>query len=165
MPTEALSRQWKKSALIVGIMVSIALLHIVTGPHYQGPFPDFVNGYLIDILLPMGLYLLLTPQDAKVPFMRPWIVKAVPVFLIGVVVETLQYLDVPIFGRTFDPFDYGAYALGVCLGWSWTGSCFPGYFPSGKWMKFPLSIDSRAFYRYCQTQYMSERCVLEQQPF
>ena len=113
---ESEQRQWKKGIVIICIMVSIALLHIVTGPHYQGLFRDFVNGYLIDILLPAGLYLLLTPQDEKIPFMRPWIVKAVPVFLIGVVVETLQYFDVPIFGRTFDPYDYGAYALGVCLG-------------------------------------------------
>lgn len=138
VPTEALSRQWKKSALIVSIMVSIALLHIVTGPHYQGPFRDFVNGYLIDILLPMGLYLLLTPQDAKVPFMRPWIVKAVPVFLIGVVVETLQYLDVPIFGRTFDPFDYGAYALGVCLGVVLDRLLFPRVFSFWKVDEIPL---------------------------
>lgn len=34
-------------------------LHFVTGENYQGPFPIFVNGYMIDILLPMVLVLLM----------------------------------------------------------------------------------------------------------
>lgn len=106
----------KKSVLIVCIMVPIALLHFVTGPQYTGPFPEFVNGYLIDILLPMGLYLLLCPQDDKIPFISPWYMKAIPVFVIGATVETLQFFGVPLLGRTFDPLDYSMVALGVGLG-------------------------------------------------
>lgn len=101
--------------LIVAIVVPIALLHLITGPHYAGPFRDFVNGYLIDILLPMGCYLLLTPRDHQVPLLAPWFAKAIPVFLLAVGVETLQYFGVPLFGRTFDPLDYLAYAVGVLL--------------------------------------------------
>jgi hypothetical protein len=44
--------------IIVVISVIVALLHFVTGLDYAGPFKTFVNGYLIDILLPMNVYLL-----------------------------------------------------------------------------------------------------------
>ncbi len=109
------SRQRRKAMVIVAIMVPIALLHFVTGPQYAGPFRDFVNGYLIDIVLPMGVYFLLTPQDEKITVLAPWYAKAIPVFLLGVVVETLQYYGIPLFGRTFDPLDYLAYGAGVVL--------------------------------------------------
>ncbi len=124
--------QFKKSVLIVCIMVCIALLHVVTGPQYDGPFPEFVNGYMIDLLLPMGLYLLLCSQDGKTHFLGPWYVKAIPVFAIGATVETLQYFGHPVFGRTFDPLDYGMYALGVVLGAVLDKLVFPRLFPFWK---------------------------------
>jgi hypothetical protein len=113
--TEAVRRQSRKSIVTICIMVPIALLHLVTGRSYDGPYPELVNGYLIDILLPFGLFFLLSPQDAVVPVLRRWWVKALPVLAIGYTVETAQYLGVPIFGRTFDPLDYLAYTLGVTL--------------------------------------------------
>jgi hypothetical protein len=112
---EAVRRQGKKSRVTIAIMVPIAMLHFVTGKSYTGPFPDFVNGYLIDILLPFGLYFLLSPQDAVVPVLRRWWVKALPVLAIGYAVETAQLFGVPILGRTFDPLDYLAYTAGVSL--------------------------------------------------
>jgi len=126
------NRRYRKSIVIVCFMVSIALLHVVTGSHYAGPFPEFVNGYMIDILLPAGLYLLLCPQDEKVRFLRPWYVKAIPVFLIGALVETLQYLGYPVFGRTFDPLDYLMVALGAGLGALLDKVLFPWLFPFWK---------------------------------
>ena len=115
VPVSTTERHGRESVVIVCIMVSIALLHVVTGPRYTGPFGDFVNGYLIDILLPMGLYFLLCPPEEKIRFLRPWYVKAVPVFLLGAFVETMQYVGVPLLGRTFDPLDYFMYAAGVML--------------------------------------------------
>jgi hypothetical protein len=112
---EAVRRQGKKARVTIAIMVPIAMLHFVTGKSYTGPFPDFVNGYLIDILLPFGLYFLLSPQDAVVPVLRRWWVKALPVLAIGYAVETAQLFGVPILGRTFDPLDYLAYTAGVSL--------------------------------------------------
>ena len=48
-----------RKLLITIIALSVGALHFVTGEGYQGPFPVFVNGYLIDILLPMVLFLLM----------------------------------------------------------------------------------------------------------
>jgi hypothetical protein len=97
--------------LVVAIAVGVGLLHFVTGPRYRGPFPAFVNGYLIDILLPFALYLLLAIVHR--PFALPRIARASIVLGVGVTVETLQFLGVPIFGRTFDPLDFLMYILGI----------------------------------------------------
>ncbi len=45
--------------IIVLISLFVGLLHFLIGPDYQGVFKNFIRGYLIDILLPMNLYLLL----------------------------------------------------------------------------------------------------------
>lgn len=44
-------RKW----ITVVISLMVGALQFVTGEDYQGPFPLFVNGYMIDILLPMTL--------------------------------------------------------------------------------------------------------------
>ncbi|MFH1963970.1 MAG: hypothetical protein ABIJ42_00345 [Acidobacteriota bacterium] len=112
---ESIKRQSRKALITTSIAIPVALLHFVTGPSYRGPFPDFVNGYLIDILLPFALYFLLCPQDSRIVWLRHWYVKAVPVFLIGFIIETAQYSGIMVFGSTFDPLDYAAYALGILL--------------------------------------------------
>ena len=112
---DAAKRSRKKSLVAVSVMIPVALLHFVTGSAYKGPYPEFVNGYLIDILLPFALYFLLCPQDAIFPFLRPWFVKGLPVFAIGFSVEVAQFYGVPIFGRTFDPLDFVMYGIGVML--------------------------------------------------
>lgn len=101
----------KRKAIVVVIMLSVALLHFVAGSNYTGPFPAFVNGYLIDILLPFALVLLLGVSN--IAAVEPPLIRGVFVFAIGVAVETLQYFGVPLFGRTFDPLDLLAYAVGV----------------------------------------------------
>jgi hypothetical protein len=126
--SEAVKRQSKKSIVTVCIMVPIALLHFVTGKSYTGPYPEFVNGYLIDILLPFGLYFLLSPQDAVKPVLRRWWVKALPVLAIAYAVETAQLFGAPILGRTFDPLDYLAYTLGVILAVTADKMVFPRLF-------------------------------------
>lgn len=95
----------------MAICLAVGGLHFVTGPQYKGPFPAFVNGCLIDILLPFAMYLLLGIPNLK--FFRREAVRFVLVFCVGAVTETLQYLGVPIFGRTFDPLDYVMFAAGI----------------------------------------------------
>lgn len=103
-----------KKLVITLIALAIGLLHFVTGENYRGPFPAFVNGYLIDILLPMALYLLMGLFEVR--WIRSPIFRAVAVFLFGCAVETSQHLGRPFFGSTFDPLDILAYAGGVGLG-------------------------------------------------
>ena len=101
----------KKKGIIVIIAVVVGLLHFVTGPQYAGPFPVFVNSYLIDILLPFTLYMLLTLIGTAL--FADWAVKALIVFSLGLIVELSQYVDIPLLGSVFDPWDILMYAIGV----------------------------------------------------
>jgi hypothetical protein len=103
-----------KKILTTIIALIVGLLHFVTGENYRGPFPVFVNGYLIDILLPMVMYLLLGLIEVK--WIQSPIFRAAAVFLFGCVVETSQYLGHPLFGSTFDPLDILSYLIGVAFG-------------------------------------------------
>jgi hypothetical protein len=97
--------------IVVVICLVVGGLHFVTGPGYRGPFPTFVNGYLIDLLLPFAMCLLLGIQELKV--LRGKTVRFALIFGVGFLTESLQYFGVPIFGRTFDPLDYLMFATGV----------------------------------------------------
>jgi hypothetical protein len=103
-----------KKLIITSIALTVVALHFVAGEQYQGPFPIFVNGYLIDILLPMTLFLLMSLFQNKI--IRLPIFRACAVFGFGCFVEASQYFGYPIFGSTFDPLDILAYAGGVALG-------------------------------------------------
>jgi hypothetical protein len=123
---KATDRTSGKKILVVGINLSVALLHFVTGSNYTGPYPEFVNGYLIDILLPFALFFLLCLTELSV--LRSWIVKCVLVFGIGASVEVAQYFGVPLLGRTFDPVDFLMYGLGVLLAALLDTTVFPRVF-------------------------------------
>jgi hypothetical protein len=112
---QATRRATYKKIVVITIMIPIALLHFVTGSKYTGPYPEFVNGYLLDILIPFGFYFLLCL--AELALFRPWIVKSILVFGIGAFVEIAQFFKVPIFGRTFDPVDFVMYGIGVITLW------------------------------------------------
>lgn len=120
-----------RKLLVTLISLLVAGLHFVTGKNYRGPFPVFVNGYLIDILLPMVLYWLIGLLEVK--WIRSPIFRAIAVFLFGCVVETSQYLGRPFFGSSFDPLDILAYAGGVLLGVFLDLSLFPRTIP--RWNK------------------------------
>jgi len=102
--------------LVVGIAVLVALLHFPIGPSYAGPWKPFVTGYLIDILLPFTMFLLLGIVQLEV--IRRWWVRALVVFAVASTSEILQYFGVPLFGRTFDPLDFAAFASGILAGYA-----------------------------------------------
>ena len=116
-----------KKLLITLIALAVGLLHFVTGENYRGPFSVFMNGYLIDILLPMVLYFLLNLPEIK--WIQLPIFRAATVFLFGCTVEISQYLEYPLFGSTFDPLDILAYAGGVLLGVFLDLVLFPRFVP------------------------------------
>ena len=102
-----------RNVIVVLIALAVGLLHFVTGPEYRGPLPLFVNGYLIDILLPFAMFLVLGIADQSI--LRSWVARGAAVFAVGAVTETLQYFGVPIFGRTFDWLDYLMFGMGIGL--------------------------------------------------
>lgn len=108
----------KKSIyLIVAISLFVGLLHLLIGPDYQGIFKHFVRGYLIDILLPMNLYLLLQITLRKHMLVdKARIVGVLFTFAFGTFVEILQSYEIAFFGSTFDPWDILMYGIGVGLG-------------------------------------------------
>ena len=107
----------KSLILIVGVSLLIGGLHFVLGPGYQGGFRPFVTGYLMDLLLPMDVYLL-----SQVALRKHYAIAksrwlgALGTFAMGLAVELLQYQGVPLFGNTADPLDLLMYALGTGLG-------------------------------------------------
>jgi hypothetical protein len=102
---------------IVAISLFVGLLHFLIGPNYQGILKGFIRGYLIDILLPLNLYLLLQLSLRKrLAVKNARIIAALFVFTFGVFVEVLQFYQVAIFGTTYDPRDIVMYGVGVGSG-------------------------------------------------
>ena len=107
----------KSTYIIVSISLFVGLLHFVIGPDYQGIFRQFIRGYLIDILLPMNLYLLLQVSLRKhMSVKHARMAGAISTIVVGTTVETLQFYEIEFLGKTFDPWDFLMYALGVGLG-------------------------------------------------
>ena len=107
----------KSTYIIVSISLFVGLLHFVIGPDYQGIFKEFVRGYLIDLLLPMNLYLLLQIAFRKhISVKKARIISALFVFAFGTTVEVLQFFDIDFFGSTYDLVDLLMYGLGIGLG-------------------------------------------------
>ena len=121
-----------KRLVIISLALVVGALHFVTGEKYQGPFPFFVNGYLIDILLPMELFLLISFVESRIT--RSVFFRACAVFGFGCFVEAQQYFGYAFLGSTFDPLDIPAYAGGVLLGVFLDLSVFPRLIPRWKEM-------------------------------
>ena len=103
----------RTKVVITSIMILIALTHFFTGSNYKGPYPEFVNGYLLDILVPFGFYFLLCL--IKFSLLKSWIVRSILVFGVASFTEMAQFFGAPIFGRTFDPVDFVMFGIGVIL--------------------------------------------------
>ena len=104
---------------IVAISLFVGLLHFVTGTGYKGPFDGFVHNYLIDLLLPMNLYLLLQVGGRDYFSKKTTrIAAAIFTFGLGTLVEILQYYKIDFLGSTYDYWDlvgqHGLGAGGVC---------------------------------------------------
>jgi hypothetical protein len=103
--------------IIVSISLFVALIHLAVGPDYQGIFRHFIRGYLIDILLPMNMYLLLQISLRKnIAVIKARIIGAIFIFSFGTMVEILQLYKIEFLGRTYDPWDILMYGIGVGAG-------------------------------------------------
>jgi hypothetical protein len=111
-----------KRIIITSIALIVGGLHFVTGENYRGSFPAFVNGYLIDILLPMTMVLLMGLFQTA--WLRSNIFRVCAVFGFGCFVEASQYFGCPVLGSIFDPLDILAYAIGAFLGLVVDVGCF-----------------------------------------
>ncbi len=104
----------KRRAVIIGIMILIAAAHILgPGRYAQGALYNFYYSYFSDLVMPFGFYFLLCLDEQWVSLLRRWQVKLAIMFLLPSLAETCQYFGIPVLGSTFDPLDYGMYAIGV----------------------------------------------------
>jgi hypothetical protein len=102
---------------IVATSLFVAVLHFLIGPDYQGFLKHFIRGYLIDILLPLNLYLLLQISlRKKLAVHKARIIGAAVTFCFGTIVEILQLNGIPFLGKTYDPLDIVMYGIGVGSG-------------------------------------------------
>lgn len=110
-------RNKKSTYIIVSISILVGFLHFVFGPGYKGIFMYFIHSYLIDIILPLSLYLLLQiPLRRNMAVNRSRVAGAIIPFAIGTIVEILQLYEFDFLGRTYDPWDILMYGIGIGLG-------------------------------------------------
>jgi hypothetical protein len=107
----------KSTYFVVGISLVVALIHFIIGPDYNGICKHFVRGYLIDLILPMNLYLLLQISlREKISITKSRVIGAMSAFLFGLIVEILQLLKIKFLGSTYDPLDIVMYGISIILG-------------------------------------------------
>jgi len=105
-----------KILIIILIQVAIALVHIFRlGQLFQGQAYNLYYSYFSDIVLPFGMYFLLTLNDATMPVFRKWYVKAGLIFTFATSAEICQLFGIEVLGATFDPFDILMYGIGVSV--------------------------------------------------
>ena len=103
--------------IIVSFSIFIGILHFIIGPDSQGIFKHFIRGYLIDILLPMNLYLLLQISLRKhITVNKSRVIGAIIPFAFGTMVEILQLYEINFLGRTYDSWDIVMYTIGIGFG-------------------------------------------------
>ena len=105
----------KKTLIVVGMELSIALIFFVGADWAGKSVHGFFHNYFADIALPFGYYFLLILVEDRITVLRPWFGKALAVFLLAAASETLQYFGVYALARVFDPLDFAMYAAGVLL--------------------------------------------------
>ncbi|MGD8397369.1 MAG: hypothetical protein PVG11_00795 [Anaerolineae bacterium] len=104
----------RRLAVAFSIVILVALAHIFRiGSYLEGVLYDLYYSYFSDIVLPFTCYFLLSADEAWIPILRRWEVKAAIAFLLPAIAETCQYFGIPVLGATFDPLDYLMYGIGA----------------------------------------------------
>lgn len=104
----------KKQAVIITLLI-IACIFIIGADWASETIHRFFHNYFADIAIPFGYYLLLVLLEDRYNLLQKWYVKAILVFVLCSVSETLQFFGLYALASVFDPWDYGMYALGVVL--------------------------------------------------
>ena len=105
-----------KILIIILIQVAIALIHVFRlGQIFQGQAYNLYYSYFSDIILPFGMYFLLTLNDVTISVFRKWYVKAGLIFALTTFAEICQFFGIDVLGVTFDPIDILMYGIGVSI--------------------------------------------------
>ena len=105
-----------KIVIVVLIQIIIGLIHAFRlGQIFNGQAYNLYYGYFSDIVIPFGLYFLLSLNDTAIPALRRWYVKAGIVFSLATFTEICQLFGFEVLGVTFDPVDILAFGAGVLI--------------------------------------------------
>ena len=105
-----------KILIIILIQLIIAMIHIFRlGQLFNGHAYKLYYSYVSDLILPFGAYFLLSINDATIPFLRKWYVKAGIIFSLTLFAEICQFFGIKVLGVTFDPFDICMYGASVLI--------------------------------------------------
>lgn len=117
-----------KILIIILIQAVIALIHIFRlGQIFQGQAYNLYYSYFSDLILPFGMYFVLTLNEVAISFLRKWYVKAGIIFSFTTIAEICQFFGIEVFGATFDPFDILMYGMGISVAAFIDGKVFSKY--------------------------------------
>lgn len=126
-------KQTRRIRLIVGIaiMLLIAAIHwFRVGSYLNGDLYLYYYGYASDIMLPFGVYFMLSMNEIQYRFLRKWYVKAFIVFGLMTFSEFMQIFGIYFFGVTFDIIDIFMFGTGVLLAAFFDKIIFERFIPS-----------------------------------
>ena len=104
-----------KKPIVVFTLLVIAGLFVIGVGWASETIQRVFHSYFADIAIPFGYYFLLILLEVKYKPFKKWYIKAVTVFSLCALSETLQYFGIYAFAVVFDPIDYLMYALGSLL--------------------------------------------------
>lgn len=106
----------KKIKIAITILEIVIAIIFVLGSNISDPaIRTFYSRHFADIVIPFSFYFLLIPVEGKHPKLKPWFVKAILIFLLCALSETLQYFGIYALASVFDPVDYAMYGIGVIV--------------------------------------------------
>ncbi|ULQ55961.1 hypothetical protein KJS94_15025 [Flavihumibacter rivuli] len=107
----------KNKRLVVIITNLIIAGHFIVGADGASDnIHRFFKSYFADIVIPFSFYFLLVLVEDKYEPFRKWYIKAMAIFALCSLAETLQYVGIYALATVFDPVDYMMYALGGASG-------------------------------------------------
>jgi len=110
-----MSAKNKRTIFVVVLQLAIAMLFIANPSWMSGSMRVIYQSYFADVIIPFSFYFLLTLVSDNFKQLKKWWVKALLVFGLCALSETLQYFGVFALARVFDPVDYLMYGVGVLL--------------------------------------------------
>lgn len=90
-------------------------MHLRIGTYLNGDLYIYYYSYASDVMIPFGMYFLLSMNQFQYRFLEKWYVKALIVFGLATLTEILQIFGVYALGVTFDIFDILMFGIGVLI--------------------------------------------------
>ena len=110
-----MSARNKRTIFVVVLQLALAMFFIANKSWMGGSMRVIYQSYFADVIIPFSFYFLLSLSSDNHKQLEKWWVKALLVFGLCALSETLQYFGFYALARVFDPVDYLMYGVGVLL--------------------------------------------------